>query len=146
MCTFRNLFINCTIDTLVGQDPIVFMGKIQRWAFCPMPLDVLTLMLCATRNTKNTSEFDSKSNFLMIVLSSHCLWDKGRFAPRKKASCPGYGTRRPIKWKRKKNSRVISAVNCIVLWFYCHFIIEWYGEHIYEEKCYIRGGIKKFVH
>ena len=65
-----------------------------------MPLGVLTLMFCATRNTKNTSAFDSKSNFLRIVLSSHCLWDKGRFAQPKKASCPGYGASRPLKWKK----------------------------------------------
>ena len=57
------------------------MGKILRWPFCPIPLGVLTLMFCATRNTKNTSGFDSKSNFLRIVLSSHCLWDKRRLAP-----------------------------------------------------------------
>ena len=74
-------------------------------------------------NTKNTSTFGSKSNFLRIVLNSHCLWDKGRFALPKKASCPGYGARRPLKWK--KNSRVISAVSFCGL---CHFIIERY-EH-----------------
>ena len=53
-----------------------------------MPLGVLTLMFCATRNTKNTSVFDSKSIFLRIGLSSHCLWDKGRFAPLKRRLAP----------------------------------------------------------
>ena len=74
------------------------MGKILRWALYPMPLGVFTLMFCATlpllflmcklSNTKNTSAFDSKSNFLRIGLSkySQCLWDKGRFALPTKAS------------------------------------------------------------
>ena len=48
-------------------------------------------------STKNTSSFDSKTNLLRTVLSNHCLWDKGRFAPPRKASCPGYGARRPLK-------------------------------------------------
>ena len=99
MCTFRNLFINFAIETLVGQDAHSVYGQNTTmgvlphatWRFDPYAL-------CYSRNTKNTSEFDSKSNFLRIVLSSHCLWDKGRFAPPKKAYCPGYG----IKWKRKK--------------------------------------------
>ena len=96
MCTFRNLFINFAIDTLVGQDAHSVYGQNTTMGVLPH-----ALMLCATCNTKNTSEFDSKSNFLRIVLSSHCLWDKGRFAPPKKASCPGYGTRLTIKWKKK---------------------------------------------
>ena len=58
-----------------------------------MQLGFFTLMFCATRpllflmyklsNTRNTSAFDSKSNFLRIGLSRHCLWDKARFAPPK---------------------------------------------------------------
>ena len=56
-----------------------------------MPLGVLTFMFCATRpllflmyklsNTKNTYAFNYKSNFLRIGLISHCLFDKGHFAP-----------------------------------------------------------------
>ena len=76
-----------------------------------MPLGVLTIIFCATSNTKNTSAFDSKSNFLRIVLSSHCLWDKGRFAPPKKASCPGYGARRPLKWNKKNYNMILSCYN-----------------------------------
>ena len=56
-----------------------------------MPLGVLTLLFCATRNTKNSSAFDSKSYFLRIVLSSHCPCDKGRFATPKKGLAPAMG-------------------------------------------------------
>ena len=90
-----------------------------------MPLGVLTLMFCATRNTKNTSAFGPKSNFLRIMLSSHCLWDKGRFAPSKKASCPGYGARRPLKWKKIVELFLPYIASFSGLY---HFIIERY-EH-----------------
>ena len=109
LCTFRNLFIDFPIDTPVGQDAQCFTGKILRWAFCPMSLGVLTLFpvllllyyfLCKNKViTRNTSPFDFKTYFLRTWFSSHCLWDKGRFAPPKKASCPGYGARRPLKCK-----------------------------------------------
>ena len=76
-----------------------------------MPQGVLALMFCATRpflflmykenNTKNTSAFDSKSNFLRIELSSHCLWNKGRFAPLKKASCPCYAGKTSTQMEKK---------------------------------------------
>ena len=82
-----------------------------------MPLGVLTLMFCAARNTKNASAFDSKSNFLRIVLGSHCLWDKGRFAPSKKASCPGYVARRPHTWGKI----VVLFLPYIAL--FCGFIV-----------------------
>ena len=34
------------------------------------------------------TSFDSITNFLRIVSSSHCLWDKGRFAKPKKGVLP----------------------------------------------------------
>ena len=71
-------------------------GRFDPYVLCYSPLLFLMYKLS---NTKNTSAFDSKSNFLRIGLSSHCLSDKGLFAPLKKASCSGYGARRPLKWK-----------------------------------------------
>ena len=57
-------------------------------------------MFCDTRNTKNTSAFDSISNFLRIVLSSHRFGTKGVLPRPKKVSCPGYGASRLFKWKK----------------------------------------------
>ena len=102
-----------------------------------MPLDVLTLVFCATRNTKNTSAFDSKNNFLRIVLSSH---PKRRLAPAMGKT--------PTQMEKK--CRVISAVYCIVLWFYCHFIIERYDHcsqnvHIFQYKTAFKISMSKIV-
>ena len=75
-------------------------------------------------NAKNPPSFDSNINCLMTRLSCHCLWDKGPFAANKKASCPGYGTRRPLKiivLNVKKNKSVIAAIHRIVLCFYDHY-------------------------
>ena len=122
LCTFRNLFRDFAIDTLVGQDTHSVLWA--KYYVLLMPLGVLTLMFCASRNTKKTA-FRSKSNFLRIVLSSHCLWDKGPFAPPKKASCPGYGARRPLKWKEIVKLFLPYIASFCGL---CHFIIERY-EH-----------------
>ena len=49
MCTFRNLFIDFSMDTLVGQDAIVFYGQNITVGVLSMSLGVLTLMFYATR-------------------------------------------------------------------------------------------------
>ena len=60
-----------------------------------MSLGVLNIMFCVTRPLLN--KVDSKTNFLRTGLSSHCLWDKGRFDP-------------PPKKKRKKKRRLAQAM------------------------------------
>ena len=99
------------IDTLVGQDAHCVLwakynggqnatGRFDPYVLCYLFFIISYVYHFFLSKTKKTSALDSKSNFLRVGLSIHCLLDKGRFAPSKKASCLGYGTRRPLKWKK----------------------------------------------
>ena len=96
----------------------------------------------------NISAFDSKRNFLRIGLSSHCLWDKGRFAPPKKASCPGNGTRRPSKWKKRIELILPYIISfCGLMSFYYRTIRALHKTYKFPiEKCihnfYIQNSLR----
>ena len=60
-----------------------------------------------------------KTTFLRTEFSSHCLWDKGRFAAHsKRRLAPA------MEQDAHPNVKESMVVHRIVLWFYCHFLIE----------------------
>ena len=126
-CARLEIYLKILLLTpLWGKTPIVFYRQNTTMDVLPHATGRFSLMFCATRNTKNTSAFDSKSNFLRIVLSSHCLWYKGRFCPTQKDVFPRLWGKTSTQMGK---CQVISVVYCIVLWFYCHFIIERYKHY-----------------
>ena len=118
------IFELCPLVTLF----IIFILIFHSFCFCHLTVNSITACKKNVIQRILLPLILILTNFLTTVLSSHCMWDKGRFASPKKASCPGYGARRPLKCKKKKKNRIIAAVHRIVLWFYYHFLIERY-EH-----------------
>ena len=76
----------------MGQDAHIFYGQNTTVGvfphatgrFDPYVLGYSSFIISYVKkkegNTKNTFSFDSETNFLRTGLSSHCLWNKGRFA------------------------------------------------------------------
>ena len=101
-----------------------------------MPLGVLNLMFCATRPflflmykiiqrilLHLTLKVISKGLGLAVTVCG----TKGVLPHSKRRLAPAMGQ---DAHSNRKNNRVISAVYCIVLWFYYHFIIERYEHYI----------------